>query len=146
MTHPNVASSHPSPHARVAWRFDRGALIWTIVLFIALALLATVGAHLGLLRSFFGDVFAVIWVYAGFKTFIRAPNWWLAFAAWGIGLLVEFGQYLSMLFHFRIENPILRAVLGSTPDWWDVLAYTLGLVAVLAIDAWWTSRRRKKSA
>lgn len=146
MTHPNLAPSRPSSHARVAWRFDRVALIWTIVLFIALVLLATVGAQLGLLRSFFGDVLAVIWVYAGFKTFIYARNWWLAFAAWGIGLLVEFGQYLSMLFHFRIENPILRAVLGSTPDWWDVLAYTLGLVAVLAIDARWSSRRRKKPA
>jgi len=141
-----MTPSQPSPSPRVAWQFDLMAAVWTVVLFIALALLATVGAHLGLLRSFFGDVFAVIWVYAGFKTFIRAPSWWLACAAWGIGLLVEFGQYLSMLFHFRIGNPILRAVLGSTPDWWDVLAYTLGLVAVLVIDAWWTSRRRKNAA
>ena len=146
MMHPSLAPSRSSPGPRVAWQFDLVALIWTVVLFIALALLATVGAHLGLLRSFFGDVFAVIWVYAGFKTFIRAPNGWLACAAWGIWLLVEFGQYLSMLFHFRIANPILRAVLGSTPDWWDVLAYTLGLVAVLAIDAWWTRRRRNISA
>ena len=141
-----MTPSRPSPSPRVAWQFDPMAAIWTIVLFIALALLATVGAHLGLLRSFFGDVFAVIWVYAGFKTFIRAPNGWLACAAWAIGLLVEFGQYLSMLFHFRIANPILRAVLGSTPDWWDVLAYTLGLLAVLVIDAWWTRRRRKNAA
>ncbi|QEI08698.1 DUF2809 domain-containing protein [Pigmentiphaga aceris] len=140
-----LGPASPPDQARIAWRFDLASFIWAVVLFVLLALLATVGARLGLLRSFFGDVLAVIWVYAGFKAFIRARNWWLACAAWMIGLLVELVQYLSTVFHVRIENPIVRVVLGSTPDWWDVLAYTLGFVAVLVIDAWWTGRRRGRA-
>lgn len=129
----------------IAWRLNPAALAWAVVLFVILVLLATVGATLGVIRSFFGDVLAVIWVYAGFRAFIAARPWWLACAAWMTGLLVELGQYLAMLFQFRIENRIVRMVLGSTPDWWDVLAYTVGFIAVLAIDAW-RSRRAAASA
>jgi len=36
----------------------------------------------------------------------------------------------------------LRIVLGSVPDWWDMLAYTLGFGLVLALAAW---RRRPEA-
>jgi hypothetical protein len=134
-----------APPARAfAWRVDLASMLLTVGLFVLLVLLATVGARLGWLRSFFGDVVAVVWVYVGFKTFIATRTWWLAAAALSVGLLVELGQYLSMLFEFRIENRVLRILLGSTPDWWDVLAYVLGFVAVLIVEAWWTRRRGQK--
>lgn len=142
-----AAVSPPAPPRRaIAWRFDPASLLLTVLLFVLLVLLATVGAGLGWLRSFFGDVLAVIWVYAGFKTFLAARTWWLAAAAWSVGLLVESGQYLSTLFQFRIENRALRIVLGSTADWWDVLAYTLGFVAVLAVEGWWARRRGARAS
>jgi hypothetical protein len=127
-----VTPATPTP----AWRFHAGAFAWAVALFVVLVLLATVGARLGWVRSFLGDVLAVIWVYAGFRAFIAARPPWLAVAAWGVGLMVELGQYLSMVFHLRIDNRALRIVLGSTPDWWDVLAYTLGFVMVLAVSGW----------
>jgi len=116
------------------WRFDPLSLAWAVALFLVLLMLATVGARWGWLRSFFGDVLAVAWVYFVFKTAIGARVLPLALAALGVGLAVELGQYLAATWHLHIPNRALRIVLGSTADWWDVLAYTIGFAAVLAIE------------
>jgi hypothetical protein len=117
------------------WRFDPLSLVWAVALFIVLALLATVGARWGWLRSFFGDVLAVVWVYFVFKTFIAARVLPLALAALGVGYAVELGQFLASAWHLHIPSRALRIVLGSTADWWDVVAYTIGFAAVLALEA-----------
>ncbi|MFS2206766.1 DUF2809 domain-containing protein [Variovorax sp. Varisp36] len=116
------------------WRLDPLSLVWAAALFFVLVLLATVGARWGWLRSFFGDVLAVVWVYFVFRTAIAARVWPLALAALGVGLAVELGQYLAAAWHLHIPNRALRIVLGSTADWWDVLAYVIGFGAVLAIE------------
>lgn len=125
-------------------RFDLVYLAWAVALFILLVLLATVGAGWGWVRSFLGDVLAVAWVYCGFRTLIAARVLPLAAAALGVGLLVELGQYLASAWQWHIPNRALRIVLGSTPDWWDVLAYVLGFAAILAAEA--ASRRRHTKA
>jgi hypothetical protein len=117
------------------WRFDPLSLVWALALFVVLVLLATVGARWGWLRSFFGDVLAVVWVYFVFRTFIAARVLPLALAAFVVGLAVELGQYLASSWHLHIANRALRIVLGSTADWWDVLAYAIGFAAVLAAEA-----------
>lgn len=117
------------------WRFDPLSLAWAVALFVLLVLLATVGARWGWVRSFFGDVLAVVWVYFVFKTAIGARVWPLALAALGVGCAVELGQYLASAWHLRIPNRALRIVLGSTADWWDVVAYVIGFAAVLALEA-----------
>jgi hypothetical protein len=123
------------------WRFDARAAIGALVAFVLLVLLATVGARTGWLRGFFGDVLAVIWLYACFRTVIGAPPWSLALAAVGVGCALELSQYIARLWHLRIGHPVLRVLLGSTPDWMDVLAYALGGVAVLASEAVAARRR-----
>jgi hypothetical protein len=116
------------------WRFDPLSLAWAVALFVLLVLLATVGARWGWVRSFFGDVLAVVWVYFVFKTAIGARVWPLALAALGVGC-AELGQYLASVWHLRISNRALRIVLGSTADWWDVAAYVIGFAAVLALES-----------
>jgi len=59
----------------------------------------------------------------------------LALAALALGLAVELGQFLALAWHLHIPNRALRIVLGSTADWWDVVAYLIGFAAVLAIEA-----------
>jgi hypothetical protein len=117
------------------WRFDPLSLVWAVALLLVLVLLATVGARWGWLRSFFGDVLAVAWVYLVFKSFVAPRVLPLALAALGVGLAVELGQFLASAWHLHIPNRALRIVLGSTADWWDVLAYVIGFAAVLAVEA-----------
>jgi len=115
-------------------QFNPRALAAAVLLFIVLVVIATVGAHWGWVRGFLGDTLAVIWVYYVFKTVLRAPVLLLASLAFGVGAVVEFGQYLTAHLGWRIPNPVVRVVLGSTADWWDVAAYALGGLAVLAIE------------
>ncbi|MGN6658929.1 MAG: DUF2809 domain-containing protein, partial [Achromobacter mucicolens] len=76
-------------------------------------------------------------------SFIRAGVLPLALAALFTGYAVEFAQYLGRQFGWRIEQPVLRVVFGSVPDWWDVLAYTVGFVVVLALAGGLAQRERR---
>ena len=109
-------------------------MLTTLGLFIALVLLATVGQHTGLLRSFGGDVLAVVFVYYGLKSFVQMRVLPLASIALAIGYAVELSQYLTELNHWVVSNPVIRTIVGSTPDWWDVLAYTAGVGLVLVTE------------
>lgn len=110
----------------VQLKFSRSALCFTLVLLTLLVLLATMGAGLGWIRSFAGDVIAVIFVYAVLRTFIEGNRLLLALIAFLTGVAVEYGQYLAKQFDIVIGNPALRIILGATPDWLDVLAYAVG--------------------
>jgi hypothetical protein len=102
------------------------------MIFFGLLLLATAGAGLGWIRSFLGDVIAVIFVYFAFRTVLDGNRVLLALAAFFVGVAVEAGQYLSKVFGIEISNRALRIILGATPDWLDVLAYGIGGLLIIA--------------
>jgi hypothetical protein len=116
----------------VQFKFSKSALVITIVIFFGLLLLATAGAGLGWIRSFLGDVIAVIFVYFAFRTVLDGNRVLLALAAFFVGVAVEAGQYLSEIFGIEISNRALRIILGATPDWLDVLAYGIGGLLIIA--------------
>lgn len=114
-------------------RFDRTAFLSSVLLFSALVVLATLGAGWGWVRSFSGDVLAVMWVYYSLVSVLRARPLLLAGAAFLLGVAIELAQYLAASLGISISDPILRTVLGATPDWWDILAYGLGAVFALGL-------------
>ncbi|RYX91028.1 MAG: DUF2809 domain-containing protein [Comamonadaceae bacterium] len=118
----------------MTFRFNREALAWAILIFIVEVLIATVWSHHRLLRGFVGDLLAVVWVYYLFKVVVAASPRALALAAFGVGCLVELGQYLASANGWHIANPIARIVLGSVADWWDVAAYACGAITALAME------------
>lgn len=111
---------------RLRWRFDPVAAGWALGLFVVLVLLATVGAGLGWLRSFAGDVLAVVWVHCVLASvvWLRPPT--RPLLALAVGLAVEAAQYVSQQTGWQVTSPVLRIVLGSTPDLLDVVAYAIG--------------------
>lgn len=125
-------------------RFDRTAFLSSVLLFSALVVLATLGAGWGWMRSFSGDVLAVMWVYYSLASVLRARPLLLAGVAFLLGVAIELGQYLAATLAIRISDPILRTVFGATPDWWDVLAYGLGALFVLGLAA--LARLRRPTA
>ena len=116
------------------FRFAARPLYAATLLFGAEILIACFGGAAPWLRGFFGDVLAVMLVYYGLSVLIDARILCLALVAFGVGCAVELGQYVALVHHWSIAHPVLRIVLGSTPDWWDVLAYGIGFVFVLIIE------------
>lgn len=129
--------SPPPPSAPDAGAWTGRSLLLALLLFGLLVLLATLGRHWGWIRSFGGDPLAVVWLYYLMGSALRAPAAWLASAAFAVGALLELGQYLAAQLHWQFSSPVLRIVLGSTADGFDLLAYALG-----ALLAWWLERRR----
>ena len=116
-------------------RFDPPSFVRAAILFVVLLLLATFGRDLGWIRSFLGDVLAVAWVYYIMRTVVAAKTSSIALFAFAIGAMVELTQYVMIHMDVEIPNPVLRVAFGATPDWWDVLAYAIGAVLVLGLDA-----------
>lgn len=116
------------------WRFDPVAAGWALGLFALLVLLATVGAGLGWIRSFVGDVIAVVWVYCLLASvaWLRPPM--RPLLALAVGLTVEAAQYVSQQAGWQVASPVLRIVLGSTPDVLDVIAYLIGFVLACVLE------------
>lgn len=113
-------------------KFSFISLVAAISIFLLLCALATLGAGLGWIRSFAGDVIAVIFVYAVFRIGIDGNRFILAAVAFLVGAFVEFGQYLAKIYDVQIANRALRIILGATPDWLDVLAYGIGALIIVA--------------
>lgn len=126
-------------------KFDGRAFAALLAVTAVLALIATLGAPYPFLRGFVGDAVAVGWAYLLYRSFVRAGVMPLALAALFTGYAVELGQYLARHFGWRIEQPVLRVVFGSVPDWWDVLAYTVGFAVVLVL-AGGNARRQRTTA
>lgn len=116
------------------WRFDPAAAGWALGLFASLVLLATVGAGLGWIRSFVGDVLAVVWVHCLLASVVWLRPPMRPLLALLVGLVVEAAQYVSQQTGWQVASPVLRIVLGSTPDWLDVVAYLIGFVLACVVE------------
>jgi len=124
----------------VRWRFDRLAAGWALGLFVLLVLLATAGAGLGGIRSFAGDAVAVVWVYWLFASVVWLRPPMRPLLALGVGLIVEAMQCISQEAGWQVASPVLRIVLGSTPDLLDVVAYLIGFVLACVVERRETGR------
>lgn len=118
-----------SLHLRLSAKF----LLAAILLFAALLILATIGAQWGWLRSFVGDVLAIIWLYCLIAAFVAMRPWQLTGLVFLIGTALEVLQWLVRAFGLIIPNRALRIIIGATPDWLDILAYALGALLIWLI-------------
>ena len=119
---------------RVRWRFHPVAAGWALGLFVLLVLLATAGAGLGWIRSFMGDVIAVVWVYCVLAAVVWMRPPVRPLLALMVGLGVEAAQYVSQQTGWQVASPVLRIVVGSTPDLLDVVAYLIGFALACVME------------
>lgn len=88
-----------------------------------------------IIRPFFGDFLAVIALFFLLKTFLVMSDLNLAFASLGFAYFLEFLQYCNFLKFIGLEKyKIIAIVFGSSFDWRDIFAYTLGIFAVFLFN------------
>lgn len=118
-----------SPSRNVYWLIGLGLFLTEVLiaLFVKDAII----------RPYGGDFLAVIMLYFFGRAVVKWSPLIVAIVALGIAFLIEIAQYLNMLAWLGLEdNTLARVVLGSSFEWGDMLAYTLGAIAAYLLDQW----------
>jgi uncharacterized membrane protein YfcA len=81
------------------------------------------------IRPFVGDVLVVILIYFFLKTFIQTDNRYLLLGVWVFACAVEVLQSFHLVNMLGLENnKLMVIILGATFDWYDILAYSTGII------------------
>lgn len=119
-------------------RFSTVRAVISVILFLILSYIAFYVDD-RFVRPFLGDVIVVIWLYFCISTVISYSPLRLGISVAVISYLVEFIQHTAV---FSLENyPLLKIALGSTFDWWDMLAYTIGAAFCVLTDTCLTATK-----
>jgi hypothetical protein len=115
-------------------KFQFNYFILAVVLFITEVLIA-VFVDDRFIRPYFGDFLVVILVYCSLRCFVNLPVLKLALFALLFSYVVEILQYLDLVGKLGLQNSRLaKTVMGSSFEWTDLLAYTLGIIVVLCVE------------
>ena len=105
-----------------------------LLLFITEVLIALF-VHDQFIRPYIGDFLVVILIYCFVKSFLNTPV-----VPTALGVLV-FAYTVELLQYFRIvellglqHSRAARIIIGSSFEWQDILAYTLGVLAVVLVE------------
>lgn len=116
------------------FRFHKTYFLLTVLLFVIEVLIA-IFLNDRFVRPYVGDFLVVILLYCFFRSFLNVGRTTLAVAVLLFACVIEAAQYVHVVNYLGAEhNRIVRTALGSSAEWSDVLAYTLGAVFVLLAD------------
>lgn len=116
------------------FRFQKTYFLLAVLLFVIEVLIALFLDD-RFVRPYVGDFLVVILLYCFLRGVLNVGRTTLAVAVLLFAFVVEAAQYVHVLNYLGAEhNRLLRTVLGSSAEWSDVLAYTLGIAFVLLAD------------
>jgi hypothetical protein len=115
-------------------QFNKTYLLLFLLLFLVEAAIAYYLKD-GFIRHTFGDYLVVIMLYLFLKSFIKIKPISASVVVLLIAFAVEFLQLTSFLEYFNLDNNYYaKLILGSTFQISDLLAYTLGVLTIIAIE------------
>ncbi|MGS0730155.1 ribosomal maturation YjgA family protein, partial [Shewanella sp. 0m-11] len=86
----------------------------------------------GFIRPFIGDLLVVIWMFLLLASFINLSPIKLSVSVLILAYSIEIAQYFKLVNLLGLQNnSFARTVIGSTFDWLDFLAYSLGWLAIV---------------
>ena len=95
-------------------------------------------------RPYLGDVLVVMLLYCFVRSFLKLKPRVAALGVLLFAFLIEMLQYFRLVEVLGLrDNKIATTVLGSSFDWEDLLAYSLGAVLVLLIEGFRKQRQKE---
>lgn len=114
--------------------FNLKYFLLALLLFIIEVLIALY-VHDHFVRPYVGDYLVVIFIYCAVRTFVNASTWKIAVAVLLFSYTIEVLQFFRIVDRLGLTgNTIAKIVIGYGFEWWDMLAYTLGIATVLLIE------------
>ena len=103
-------------------------------LLLAIEIFIAVYVHDSFVRPFFGDFLAVIFVYCGLRIFME-NSFKTAIGSLCIAYFIETLQFFKFIeITGLIKYKVLAILIGNSFSWYDILAYTLGFMAILLVE------------
>lgn len=116
------------------FRFHKTYFVLTLLLLLTEILIALY-VNDNFVRPYVGDFLVVILLYCFARSIL---NWSVIFTCLTVlifSFFVEIAQYFQLVKHLQLENhKLARTIIGSSFEWIDLLAYTLGIVFVLVVE------------
>ncbi|SRR5258706_15236419 len=98
--------------------------------------------HDRIIRPYIGDLLVVIMIYCFLMTFQNGSVTITALSVLLFAYIVETSQYLKLINYLGLQNSRLaKIILGSSFEWIDMMAYTLGIIIVLCVERYKTRRK-----
>jgi hypothetical protein len=120
--------------------FKQEYFYFTLVLFLIEVCIA-VFVNDSFIRPFIGDVLVVILIYCFIRAFFKIHSTVAAISVLVFSFTIEILQYFDFVNKLGLQKyQILAVALGSTFDWKDIIAYTIGTTIVL----WLENRTNRK--
>jgi hypothetical protein len=114
--------------------FNPRYLFISLLLFITEVLIALF-VHDGFIRPYFGDFLVVILLYCMVRTLWNFPVLHTVLAVLAFAYLLETLQYFQLVDRLGLgDSELARTVIGTGFAWGDLLAYTMGGMAVLLAE------------
>ncbi|GAB2686994.1 DUF2809 domain-containing protein [Mucilaginibacter koreensis] len=117
------------------FKFNPVYFVFTIILFITEVL---IGAYLtdAIIRPYGGDYLVVILIYCFIKSFFNWPVLPVAVGTLLFAYLIEVSQYYHLIALLGLGNSdSAKLIMGYSFEWIDMLAYTLGVITIIIIEA-----------
>ena len=127
------------------FKFNLRYFLLAIGLFIIEVLIALY-MHDRIIRPYIGDLLVVILIYCFVKAFVNTRVFKTAVAVLVFSYAVEVTQYFKLVEVIGLgKSRLARIILGSSFEWVDMLAYTAGILIVLAIEQFLQKRMLQKN-
>lgn len=115
-------------------KFNRSYFVIAILLFV-IELLIALYVNDQIIRPYFGDFLVVILIYCFIKSFLDSANLVTAIGVLIFSFLLEILQYFNIVNLLGLgHSKLTRTVIGTSFEWIDLIAYTLGIVFVIYIE------------
>ena len=115
-------------------KFSPFYAISTLLLFITEVLIALF-VHDQFIRPYIGDFLVVILIYCFVKSFLNTPVVPTAIGVLLFAYTVELLQYFHIVEVLGLQHSrAARIIIGSSFEWRDILAYTMGILAVVLVE------------
>lgn len=119
------------------FKFNPTYFILTLLLFL-IEICIALFVHDQFIRPYIGDFLVVILIYCFLKSFLNTPVVPTAIGVLLFAYTVEVLQYFKLVELLGLQHSrAARIIIGSSFEWQDMLAYTVGIAAVIL----WEKRR-----
>lgn len=114
--------------------FDK-KFFWLALTFFVTEVLIALFVHDAFIRPYVGDYLVVMLMYCAVRTVLKASPVKVAIGVLLFSYLIEVLQHFNIVSRLGLQNnTIAKTVIGYGFDWLDLLAYTLGVITILAFE------------